>query len=655
MAVQSPNSLIKAIRGSEKVIGEDLSYDLEFLLDDISAESASEAEATQKFLQKIHDEYGEQLKDKSPLKDVVTDAQQKGTIASTPVSVKATEELLGEEQPQYMFTRFPSSDLSKALGIDEKELLTWDSDKHWTKIPTGDMMSLLQKSGLDFNAALKSLSELQEIRDKEMVAEGRDVATGKVKALPFMASALQGVFTPRVKEAIKMGRDPSGKDYALDIGANAIQAVPVGRLAGLATRSVAPFARKVATSTAQAVVPPLAEEVADASMYNELENPNRANFNAGRVALGAGVNLGTPLAIGGAAGRMARYDNNRGAAARVRDALMGDSYLDFLDRQQGIGSTVFGGQNLRNEMDEAIMADIMKVIDKADLKKMSKEQLASYADFLSRHPEIAEKRNDILAAYWENIGGENPELDRRIRQIFNKDNPGTVTPTSALAEEGERFGLDAEGNLAYVNKTAAYPDKQTTEVKALENLGKEHNLPIGVTQTSAVDMRNQAFEQTKALKGDFGYPARPTKFDLKVQEFMDNPEFMRKVRSRDVKYNLGLTSGLNLATNKAGRESYAAGLITPEQAEDLNVITGGVPKSVREILADPTIIRQWDAGFKPRETDREMMEAYRLYKKAKEEQDRQNASGEIDWHGASSPSQGYQPSASSRAGSKAGL
>ena len=621
MAVQFNDKILKAIAGAKDKFKDEEYQGLYDTVLSLYEDAALQDAADSLALQYLSDNYYKTLEG-TELGKLVQDALSSGKISIAPAPLRSTGAILGEEQP-VMPQRITPEVIAKALGAEPEDLLKWDSDKHWSKIDAKKMKNALDSAGVDFKTALGSLRDLQENRDREMVAEGRDVESGKVglSGLPkWLGSAYMGLFSPRTKEAIKLGKDPSLKDYGLDVGANLVQAAPVGRVAGLASKALGQGVRKAIVNTAQAVVPPLAEETADALSYDETENPNRANFNAGRVALGSGINVGTPYMLAGIASRQVRPTGERGTTQKIMDLLTNDPYLAYLDRRQGVGgNTAFGGQRLRDETDEAIMHDILKDLDKVgkkERKAMSEKQLDDYYAFLNdpANAELNRKRDDMLEAQYI-VQDVNPELGSTILNIFDKENPGTLMPTTLLKDNAKKYGLDTRGELAYVHK-------DNKRVDQLNKRNPSFNIPLGITKpkNSAMSLRYKSMLDTKALKGDFGYPARPTEFDLKVMEFMNDPEFMKRVRGRDIKANLGMASGLNLLTNKSGRESYGNRYITPTVAEDINEITGGTPKNIRDILADPTITRQWDARFKPRETDLEMWEAYNLYMNAKNQQ-----------------------------------
>ena len=628
MAIKYSDSDIKLATDLETVLNEEEYDEIIRLFEAAYGIASSKDEAESLFLNALHEApyYDKILSSDADVKKRIVKALQSGTVEATPSTIQATEALLGKKTDNEMFNRLDEEALVKMFGAkDLKSMLNWDYDKHWTKIPYKDFIKMSEEAGLDPEAVVKSLAELQELHDREAIAEGYDPATGKVNIPAWLGSGFMGIMAPRTKEAIKMGRDPSMKDYVLDIGSNVVEAVPFTRGIGLMTKATKPAVRRALVSFGGASAAPLAEGVADAALYNDDENPYRSRFNLGNVALGTAINYGTPLALSGFAGRFGRYQGERGIGRRVQNALQGDPYIDFLDRQQGIGSTTFGGQKLRDEVDESIMYNIIKDMDKADLKKLKKEQLEAYMQFLATHPEIADKRRDIITNLRISIEGKDPELAKRLSEIFETENPSTLTPTTILGENADKYGLDKSGNLAYVEKPSSQRaglNKQfgrKSSVEKAEELSAEHNIPTAATEKSARDIWLDAYNAKKEAGGDYGYPSRPTEFDKAVQKKLDDPAFMEKVNARDPLKNLGFTSGLNLATNKAGRAQYGYSIIAPEQVEALNEYSSGMKKRIKDILADATITRQWDAGFIPKKDDDIMWEAYNIYMAAKKD------------------------------------
>lgn len=625
----------------------------------------SKAEADNAILQFIHDQpyYDQNGFSDTKAGQSILKGLRDGSIVSTPAPLQATEKELGlPTDSDVMFKRLDEEALVKMFGAkDAEDMLNWQNPKHWSNLSFRDFNNMTKEAGLDPNAVMRSLAEMQENRDRSMVAEGYDPSTGKVSIPAWLGSAYMGVMAPRTKEAIKMGRDPSAKDYVLDIGANAVESIPIGRGIGVALKGVKPVARRVAVDALTASGAPIVENTADAILYDE-DNPERARFNLGNTALGTAVNLATPYGVGAALNKYAKLTGNRGVGRKAMGLMQGDPYLDYLDRQQGSFNTVFDGQKLRNELDEAIMEDIIKDMEGKDLKKISAEQLEDYQAALNRKPNkrIKDARERKLTEILSGIERYNPEFAKRFEKIFNEENPSMLTPTAILEDNAFKYGLDESGNLAYSIPSVADEAADFGELgveqaaKEAKTINSRHNLPQTITDRNAVDLVYDQLDEIRAAGGDRFYPVTVTEFDKKVQSFLDNPEFMTRVEARNPKKNLGSLAGLNFATNKLGKASYGYNLIAPDQVEALNEVSTGMSKKVKDILSDPTIIRQWDAGFKPDPKDVAMSAAYEWYKKWKEEQpEKEN----IDYSSASASKSSSMslPEVKVKAGKKAGF
>ena len=580
--------------------------------------ASSKAEADNAILKFIHDQpyYNKNGFTGTKAGQAILNGLKDGSIVSTPAPLQATEKELGlPTDSDVMFKRLDEESLVEMFGAkDAEDMLNWQNPKHWSNLSIRDFNNMTKEAGLDPKAAMRSLAEMQENRDRRMVAEGYDPSTGKVSIPAWLGSSYMGIFSPRTKESIKMGRDPSIKDYALDLGANAVESVPIGRGIGVVLKSAKPLARRIATDALAASGAPIVENTADAIMY-EQDNPERARFNLGNTALGTAINVATPYGVGAVLNNYAKYLGSEGIGRKAMNLMQGDPYLGYLDRQQGSFNTVFDGQKLRNELDEAIMADIIKDMERKDLKKLSAEQLEDYQAALSRKPNerIKNAREQKLNEILTGIRNNNPEFAKRYEKIFNEENPSQLTPTTILANNAEKYGLDSKGNLAYVYK----PESDASKVSGAVN--SRHNLPESITNKSAIDLYGDEIVDVINAGGDRFYPVNVTNFDRKVKSFLDNPVFMSRVEARNPKKNLGSLAGLNLTTNKLGRASYGYNLLAPDQVEALNEFSTGMSKKVKDILSDPNIIRQWDAGFKPDPKDATMSEAYEWYKKWKEE------------------------------------
>ena len=179
-------------------------------------------------------------------------------------------------------------DLDKSFGKD------WTSN--FENIPYNHIALVAEKNGVDPKWLQNQMRDITTAKRREDIAHGRwDPNDPWYKNV---ANEIGGValnlFGKRQQEAIARGEDPSLKDYGLDIGQAALEAVPYGRLAKLAK---APTIANAAAYGGSVAAAPLITEVADANLYDD-SNP-RGTFDKYEVLAGAGTNLVGDLLLRG--------------------------------------------------------------------------------------------------------------------------------------------------------------------------------------------------------------------------------------------------------------------------------------------------------------------------------------------------------------------
>lgn len=142
----------------------------------------------------------------------------------------------------------------------------------------------------------------------------KDVESLKNPEKPRMGTAekvLRTVFTPRALEAIEAGREPSWKDYGLDVAENALMAAPVGALAALPKVARMGKAAKVLFGLGTDAIVPHAMEVADAAAYSPEENPDRSVYSEADALIGSATNAVAPYMLRRGATRLLRSIGGR--------------------------------------------------------------------------------------------------------------------------------------------------------------------------------------------------------------------------------------------------------------------------------------------------------------------------------------------------------
>lgn len=171
-----------------------------------------------------------------------------------------------------------------------------------------------------------------------MAVEGRNREYSKKQPKVGTAGKILGTFfAPRSLEAIQAGKASGwgdallSKSGLLDLGENAIMALPFAGYAGMAAKaSRIPKAAKVASAVLGAAAAPAAVEGMDKFAYDPEENPDRSMFSWGDVGLGTATNIAAPWLLGRGARRMGKLLGTTGEDGKAAAGLS-DEVLDILD------------------------------------------------------------------------------------------------------------------------------------------------------------------------------------------------------------------------------------------------------------------------------------------------------------------------------------
>jgi hypothetical protein len=146
------------------------------------------------------------------------------------------------------------------------------------------------------------------------------------------------IFAPRSLEAIESGKASGwgdallSKNGLLDLGENAVMALPAAGYAGMLAKGarVLPKARALAAAVLGAAAAPAVVEGMDKLAYSPEENPDRSIYSFGDVGLGTATNLAAPFLLGRGASRMGKFLGTSGADGRAATGLS-EEVLDILD------------------------------------------------------------------------------------------------------------------------------------------------------------------------------------------------------------------------------------------------------------------------------------------------------------------------------------
>ena len=190
-------------------------------------------------------------------------------------------------------------DLNKEFGKD------WY--KHYEQIPSDQIKFVADKQGVDYGKLVKEMGEQATKKRRYDIAHDGTIS-GYITE--FVA--------PRAVEAVERGESPSKKDVALDVGQNALYAMPWMRALGTGGNVGLNVAKGVVANAAT----PTIMETADAIAYDD-DNP-RGNWSGTDVATASMVNATTPWVIRGGIMGAGKLATGKGKQAVDKWMHLGD-------------------------------------------------------------------------------------------------------------------------------------------------------------------------------------------------------------------------------------------------------------------------------------------------------------------------------------------
>ena len=351
---------------------------------------------------------------------IIVDAADKGSISPVTkeqrlnLSKAATAKPMVYSADAVLSSLGGSEAMSDSLGKkrDSREVLveTYDSMDPTERGMYKDVFEATNGKG-----SWKNVKKVVENSRKDL----KELKTQK--EVGTAAKVLGTIFAPRSLEAWEQGRNASLKDIGLDIGENALMALPLAGWAGAGVKGarVGRAGRVLATSIANALVPHISE-AADAVAYSPEENLDRSVYSEADAGIGTATNIGAPYVLGRTAGRIGRmlgekFGGTEGLSDKTRKVLD-----DF----------VIDGQ-WKKPSKEAVAA----VKGRDDAAKYVKEMDALTNGEWSR--DLSEGVKDI------------PPVEKKLRnEIFDrtlyskeKPTPGQVIEAGLVQKRADDFGI----------------------------------------------------------------------------------------------------------------------------------------------------------------------------------------------------------------------
>ena len=200
-------------------------------------------------------------------------------------------------------------DYDKMFGVENALDKAFDGTLNYK-----DIEYRARQNGMTAKQLLNQMANDKTAKDRKEVAHGgkiSDIFDGE-KYRSFwdnpiatnVGGAALSLFGRRQQEAIERGEDPTLKDYAGDIGEQALYAVPMGKVVQAAS-----VPAKAAWGLGSAAIVPHISELYDSIVYPE-DNP-RGEYSETDALVGTGTNLAAPygLRMLGRGGRKIGLDN----------------------------------------------------------------------------------------------------------------------------------------------------------------------------------------------------------------------------------------------------------------------------------------------------------------------------------------------------------
>ncbi|MBQ1295449.1 MAG: hypothetical protein IIY21_15505 [Clostridiales bacterium] len=210
------------------------------------------------------------------------------------------------EQPTFGVDK---KDYDKMFGTENALDKAFDGTLNYN-----DIEYRARQNGMTGKQLLNQMAKDKTAKDRKEIAHGgkiSDIFDGEkyhgLRDNPIatnIGGTALSLFGRRQQEAIERGEDPTLKDYAGDIGEQALYAVPMGKVIQAAS-----VPAKAAWGVGSAAVVPHISELYDAIVYPE-DNP-RGEYSEPDALLGTGTNLVAPygLRMLGRGGRKIGLDN----------------------------------------------------------------------------------------------------------------------------------------------------------------------------------------------------------------------------------------------------------------------------------------------------------------------------------------------------------
>lgn len=443
------------------------------------------------------------------------------------------------------------------------------------------------KNGQDSWELVKRVMQA-DLHNKMMrdIEKGRaDIIEGEAEDSPwydYALSSMMGLFTPRIKSALKDGRGIGATDILGDVAENAAYAAfPVGRVGGLVAKGVAkPLAKALSQKTARGAGKLLGGAVAEFGAPATIETADwlmgNTDFEPEDIVIGGLTNLGVNKGLGRAAGmvlntmgkkvsgkipkpikeRLEGVKSPREKAEELVEGAKETLHAANVPHAEAYRMAVREGNGGVSIPEQQKAIDILKVAESADPEKR--------AMALETAKDFKEQSEHVMAKYKKELNDAESELA----------GAGVMHDAGFMTDEefkAAKFDLEGRIDLAKTllteeNKMLKRSEERIVE---LEKAGNAQNIidilpkeldPTGRQAINQAILNGPPPASTYRLEPVEGtLPYMEDLLGMKKGTFTSNPELL-SLFGKELKPTLGeraLEGLFSWGVNKAGTDSDA--------------------------------------------------------------------------------------------------
>ena len=389
------------------------------------------------------------------------------------------------------------------------------------------------------------------------------------------AKVLGTIFAPRSLEAVESGKADGwtdallSKNGLLDLGENALMALPIAGAAGVGAKALRlGKAGRILGSAAAAAAVPHVMELTDSQVYSPEENLDRSVYNETDALLGSATNFGAPIVLGRTLGKLGRFIGNKRAGTEGAKGLS-EATLYTLDELAKKGEWK---KPTQETIDAVKKFNHEQTVGSKAESSVGKEATETYNAAKKKADEVFEE-NQVLSEQLNSLpqvvdDGNIDEVLTSLADINKRAKANTAKAKRASNESHKNTALQnqqirTENKFAKTNEAKDYIEAGLLQ-KRIEDM-EAKSKGMGVTASELLNKQN------KSGISDI----------LNFSKQLDDADWFNKMHFE----NPGRAKALDAVTQAA--ESWAVNKYGSKK--DATPVLGGVSNLVQSVAPDLNI------------------------------------------------------------------